>query len=156
MNGARRRVPPVVHVQPVAVCPGTRDKPQPEFWAVPVARAVYLVAGHHRSARAQARTAVLSVSSNAALGGVAAAWWLGLHPKEPRKHLVFTGSHGAHTRSSATAVVRHRRLTDADVTTHADLRVTAAPLTALDASAELGITVPDSAVLSGTVKLADL
>lgn len=86
---------------------------------------------------------------DAALGGVAAAWWLGLHPKEPRKHLVFTGSHGAHSRSSATAVVRHRRLTDADVTTHADLRVTAAALTVLDASAELGIAVLDSALLSG-------
>lgn len=93
---------------------------------------------------------------DAALGGVAAAWWLGLHPKEPRKHLVFTGSHGAHSRSSATAVVRHRRLTDADVTTHADLRVTAAALTVLDASAELGIAVLDSALLSGSVKLADL
>ncbi|MFC9982522.1 DUF559 domain-containing protein [Gordonia sp. NPDC127522] len=47
---------------------------------VAVARGVYLVAGHHRSARAQARIAVLSVGREAVLGGVAAAWWLGLHP----------------------------------------------------------------------------
>ena len=93
---------------------------------VAVARAVYLVAGHHRSARAQARIAVLSVSADAALGGVAAAWWLGLHPTEPRKHLVFTASRGVHGRSSATAVIRHRHLDD--------------------------IALLDSALLSGTVK----
>ena len=123
---------------------------------VAVARAVYLVAGHHRSARAQARIAVLSVGADAALGGLAAAWWLGLHPTEPRKHLVFTASRGAHGRSSATAVIRHRHLDEVDVTTHADLRVTATALTVLDAAAELGIAVLDSALLSGTVKLADL
>ncbi|EON32046.1 hypothetical protein GTC6_14624 [Gordonia terrae C-6] len=114
------------------------------------------MAGHHRSARAQARIAVLSVASDAALGGVAAAWWLGLHPAEPRKHLVLTGARGAHARSSATAVVRHRRLADVDVTTHADLRVTATALTVLDAATELGIAVLDSTLLAGTVKLTDL
>ncbi len=123
---------------------------------VAVARGVYLVAGHHRSARAQARIAVLSVGREAVLGGVAAAWWLGLHPKEPRKHLVFTASRGRHARSSATAVVRHRDLAEVDVTTHDGLRVTTAGLTVLDASADLGVTVIDAALLSGAVKRADL
>ncbi|WP_425269102.1 hypothetical protein [Gordonia lacunae] len=70
------------------------------------------------------------MSADAALGGVAAAWWLGLHPTEPRKHLLFTASRGVHGRSSATAVIRHRHLDD--------------------------IALLDSALLSGTVKLGDL
>ncbi len=123
---------------------------------VPVARAVYLVAGHHRSARAQARIAVMSIGDDAVLGGGAAAWWHGLHSKEPRKHLVLTASRGRHARSSATAVVRHRTLADVDVTTHQGLRVTAPALTVLDASVDFGISILDSSLLTGATKLADL
>ncbi|MBD0861082.1 DUF559 domain-containing protein [Gordonia sp. zg691] len=123
---------------------------------VAVARAVYLVAGHRRSARAQARIAVLSVGPDAVLGGVAAAWWLGLRAKEPAKHLVLTPFRGRHARSSATAVVRHRDLSDADVMIRDDLRVTTAALSVLDASVELGVGILDSALLSGGVTLDDL
>ncbi|KSU52279.1 MULTISPECIES: type IV toxin-antitoxin system AbiEi family antitoxin domain-containing protein [unclassified Gordonia (in: high G+C Gram-positive bacteria)] len=118
-----------------------------------VARGVYLVAGHHRTARAQARIAVLSVHNMAVLGGPAAAWWLGLHDTEPRKHLVYTPTRGSARRSSATAVVRFRRLHDDDITEHQGLRTTSAALTVLDASLDLGISILDSALLSTRVTL---
>ena len=121
-----------------------------------VAPAVYLVSGHHRSARAQARIAVLSIGDDAVLGGIAACWWLGLHPKEPAKHLVFTRRRGRHARSSATAVVRHRDLAVEDVTVVDDLRVTRPALSVLDAAVDLGIGVVDSALLSKALTLADL
>lgn len=124
-------------------------------WTV-VARGVYIVAGHLRSARAQARIAVLSVHSTAVLGGAAAAWWLGFHDKEPRKHLVFTPKRGPHQRSSATAVVRYRVLHDEDVKAHDGLRATSAALTVLDASVELGIAVIDRALLSRRVTVEQL
>ncbi len=48
---------------------------------------VYLVAGRHRSARAQARIAALSVGDHAVLGGAAAVWWLGAPTsRAPRRH----------------------------------------------------------------------
>lgn len=121
-----------------------------------VAPAVYLVSGHHRSARAQARIAVLSVGDDAALGGIAACWWLRLHPREPAEHLVLTRRRGRHARSSATALVRHRDLADEDVTVEDDLRVTRPALSVLDAAVDLGIGVLDSVLLSEDVTLADL
>ncbi len=121
-----------------------------------VAPSVYLVSGHLRSARAQARIAVLSVGEDAVLGGVAACWWHRLHLKEPAKHHVFTGRHGRHARSSATAVVRHRDLADEDVTVVDDLRITTPALSVLDAAGVLGIGVLDSALLSKDLTLADL
>lgn len=121
-----------------------------------VAPAVYLVSGHHRSARAQARIAVLSVGDDAVLGGVAACWWHGLHSKGPAKHQVFSGRRGRHARSSATAVVRHRDLADEDVIVVDDLRVTRPALSFLDAAVDLGIGVLDSVLLSTDVTLADL
>ncbi|MCR8895750.1 DUF559 domain-containing protein [Gordonia sp. GONU] len=122
----------------------------------PVARGVYLVSGHARSARAQARIAVLSVHADAVLGGAAAAWWLGLHNVEPRKHTVFTGTRGQARRSSATAVTRYRQLQNADITEHDGLRVTAPALTVLDASLDLGISVVDSALLTKRVTVEAL
>ncbi|WP_279102407.1 type IV toxin-antitoxin system AbiEi family antitoxin domain-containing protein [Gordonia bronchialis] len=119
-------------------------------WKV-VAPRVYLVAGHARSARAQARIAVLSVHRGAVLGGVAAAWWLGLHTEEPRKHLVFTHTRGRSRRSSATAVPRYRVLKAEDIVVCDGLRTTGEALTVLDASVDLGLTLIDSALLSGRV-----
>lgn len=87
---------------------------------------------------------------------VAAAWWLGFHDKEPRKHLVFTKTRGAHARSSATAVIQYCVLLDQDVVVHDGLRTTSAALTVLDASIELGIAVIDRALLSGRVSVEDL
>ena len=93
-------------------------------WRV-VAPRVYLVAGHARSARAaQARIAVLSVHRGAVLGGVAAAWWLGLHTEEPRKHLVFTHTRGRSRRSSATAVPQYRVLKAEDIVVFDGFRTT--------------------------------
>lgn len=116
-----------------------------------VARGVYLVTGHARAACAQARIAVLSVHADAVLGGAAAAWWLGLHDTEPRKHVVYTGTRGKARRSSATAVVRYRHLHDEDIAVHRGLRTTAPAMTVLDASLELGISVIDSALLTKRV-----
>ena len=121
-----------------------------------VARGVYLVAGHARGPRAQARIAVLSVHRDAVLGGAAAAWWAGLVSEEPRKHLVFTRTRGRARRSSATAVSRYRVLDDADVTEHNGLRTTAVDLTVLEAAVTLGLSVMDSALLSKRVSLPSL
>ncbi|GAC47138.1 hypothetical protein GOACH_03_01550 [Gordonia aichiensis NBRC 108223] len=117
---------------------------------------VYLVAGHARGARAQARIAVLSVHRDAVLGGAAAAWWLGLCPDEPRKHLVFTRTRGRARRSSATAVRRYRVLDDADIVVHEGLRTTSTDLTVLEAAVVLGLSFMDSALLSGRVTLDSL
>ncbi|AZZ81092.1 type IV toxin-antitoxin system AbiEi family antitoxin domain-containing protein [Gordonia alkanivorans] len=121
-----------------------------------VARGVYLVSGHARSARAQARIAVLSVHNDAVLGGAAAAWWLGLHDAEPRKHVVFTKTRGAARRSSATALARYRPLDDADITVHEGLRTTAPSLTVLDASLDIGMSILDSALLTKRVTVEGL
>jgi len=121
-----------------------------------VATGVYLVSGHRRSPRAQARIAVLSVGDDKVLGGVAAAWWLDMVDREPRKHLVYTPTLGRHARSSATVVVCHRELDPSDVVVVDGLNVTARPLTVLDAAAELGIAVIDSALLTGVVTLPEL
>ncbi|MCH5642313.1 type IV toxin-antitoxin system AbiEi family antitoxin domain-containing protein [Gordonia sp. ABSL49_1] len=51
-------------------------------WKV-VARGVYIVAGHLRSARAQARIAVLSVHTQAALGGLPLRGGLGSTTRNP-------------------------------------------------------------------------
>ncbi|MCG7634857.1 type IV toxin-antitoxin system AbiEi family antitoxin domain-containing protein [Gordonia McavH-238-E] len=118
-----------------------------------VARGVYLVAGHPRTARAQARIAVLSVHTAAVLGGAAAAWWLGLHDDEPRKHVVYTPTRGTARRSSATALVGYRPLHAEDITIHQGLPTTAAALTVLDASLDIGISILDSALLTTRVTL---
>lgn len=118
-----------------------------------VARGVYLVAGHPRTARAQTRIAVLSVHTSAVLGGTAAAWWLGLHNDEPRKHLIYTPTRGTARRSSATALVRYRPLHADDITIHHGLPTTAAALTVLDASLDIGIGILDSALLTTRVTL---
>ena len=121
-----------------------------------IARGVFLVSGHLRSDRAQARIAVLSVGAQAVLGGAAAAWWLGIHPARPRRHLVFTGARGQHRRASSTTVVAHRNLQSADVVVHNGLRVTAAALTVLDAAVALGIEVIDRALLMRRVTVEEL
>lgn len=121
-----------------------------------VTRGVYLVTGHARSARAQARIAVLSVHADAVLGGAAAAWWLGLHDAEPRKHIVFTRTRGAARRSSATALTRYRHLHDADITEYQGLRVTEPALTVLDASLDLGMSIIDSTLLTKRVTVEAL
>ena len=75
---------------------------------------------------------------------------------EPRKHLIYTPALGRHSRSSATVVVRHRKLDPCDVIAVDGLNVTARPLTVLDAAADLGIAVIDSALLTGVVTLPEL
>lgn len=117
---------------------------------------VYLVAGHQRSARAQARIAALSVGDDAVLGGEAAAWWLDIVDKPPRKHLVYTATRGRYARASSTTVVRQRHLDPHDISVVDDLPVTAREASVLDAALTLGISVVDSALLRGFVTLPGL
>ncbi|MFT4043406.1 MAG: type IV toxin-antitoxin system AbiEi family antitoxin domain-containing protein [Gordonia sp. (in: high G+C Gram-positive bacteria)] len=119
-------------------------------WIV-VARGVYLVAGHPRSGRAQARIAALSVHRSGVLGGVAAAWWSGIYEHEPHKHLVYTDTRGSHHRSSATAMPRYRVLHADDIVVRDGLRITGTALTVLDASLDVGISVIDAALLTARV-----
>ena len=117
---------------------------------------VYLVAGHHRSARAQARIAALSVGDHAVLGGAAAVWWLGITDDPPSRHLVYSAAHGRHARASSTAHVRQRNLQPCDITVVDGLRVTSREMSVLDAALTLGICVIDAALLRGFVTLSSL
>lgn len=63
---------------------------------------------------------------------------------------------GRHTGKSSTTVVRHRTLDVIDIVEHRQLKVTAKPLTVLDASTQVGISVIDSALLTRAVTLDTL
>ncbi|MGW0453584.1 DUF559 domain-containing protein [Gordonia sputi] len=121
-----------------------------------VARGVFLVAGHFRSDRAQARIAVHSIGPDAVLAGVAAAWWHGIEASPPTKQLVLTGHRGTHTRRSSTAMPRFRRLDDVDVVSKDGLRATSVELSLVDAAIERGIDVLDRGLLTKRVTLQGL
>ncbi|MFT3899714.1 MAG: type IV toxin-antitoxin system AbiEi family antitoxin domain-containing protein [Gordonia sp. (in: high G+C Gram-positive bacteria)] len=122
----------------------------------PVARGVYLAAGHPRGDAAQARLAVHSVGPGAVLGGAAAAWWLGLLDEAPRRHLVLTAHNGEHRRTTSTTRVVHRTLAPSDTTIYRGLALTKPELTVLDASLEVGIGILDRALLRRSVTLPAL
>ncbi len=98
---------------------------------------VYLAAGHPGGQEARIRAAVLWAGDGAVLSGVAAAWWFGLVEQAPHR-ITLTVGRPARRRARAGAVVRHRRLAAEDVTQVRGLRLTALPLTVLEAAVELG------------------
>lgn len=118
-------------------------------------RGVFVVTNRNRDDRMRARIAVYTVGPNAVLAGASAAWWLGLIDRPPYPHVVIAARdrHGAKVRG---ARIWHRDLADDDVVVFRGLRTTARPLTVLDASVDIGVSVMDSALLRKQVTLGEL
>ncbi|GAA1480921.1 type IV toxin-antitoxin system AbiEi family antitoxin domain-containing protein [Gordonia sinesedis] len=122
---------------------------------IAVARGVLRVADRTVDDRIRARIAVAAVGERAVLAGGSAAWWHGLTDRVPSPHLVLAprGRHGA---TIPGVRVWHRDVTDEDVVVRDALRVTAMPLTVLDASVDLGVWVMDAALLRKRVTIPQL
>lgn len=107
----------------------------------PVHPAVYLAEGHRYTREARLRAAVLWAGPGAAASGAWAAWWHGMTRTVP-EWIVVTLPVRSGRRSVPGVRVRRRDLLPVDVETWRGVRVTAAPLTALDAAVELGANGP--------------
>lgn len=118
-------------------------------------RGVYRVANRKLDTRMRARIAVLSAGPGAALCGASAAWWHGLTDKVPSTISVMA-PHGRRGRPVDRARVWHRTVDERDIAVIDGLRVTAVPLTVLDASVDIGVKIMDSALLRKRVALDDL
>lgn len=118
-------------------------------------RGVYRVANRKLDNRMRARIAVLSAGPGAALCGASAAWWHRLTDKAPSTISV-VAPHGRRGRPVDGARVWHRTVDERDITVADGLRVTAVPLTVLDASVDNGVKIMDSALLRKRVALDDL
>ncbi|MDN5749040.1 MAG: endonuclease domain-containing protein [Pseudonocardia sp.] len=98
---------------------------------------VYLAAGHRVDDEVTVRGAVLWGGAGAVLSGVAAAWWLDIAERPPST-VRLTVPRCRNPRDRPGIVVRRRDLDPCDVVEHRGLRVTAHPLTVLDAAVDLG------------------
>lgn len=98
---------------------------------------VYLAAGHRLGDEAAVRAAVLWAGEDAVLTGRAAAWWHGMLDRAPSAVQVAVPPHRT-PRSRPTVDVRRRAPHPDDVTVVRGLRVTAEPLTVLEAAVDLG------------------
>ncbi|PND56376.1 hypothetical protein CRM90_17345 [Mycobacterium sp. ENV421] len=98
---------------------------------------VYFVDDRPFTAAARIRAAVWSRGPRAAASGLAAGWWLGLSA-EPPDLVEITVPRNSHGRAAPGTRVRRRDLAEVDVTEHRGLRVTAPPLTALEAAVRRG------------------
>jgi very-short-patch-repair endonuclease len=97
---------------------------------------VYLVADHDLTAEARLRAAMLWAGPGATVSGLGAAWWHRLWP-DPPAMIDLTVRHGWKRRSQPGVRVRRRDLMPEDRTEVNGVLVTAAPLTVLEAAAEL-------------------
>jgi predicted transcriptional regulator of viral defense system len=96
-------------------------------------KGVYLASSHPLTDEARLRIAVWSYGAHAAASGLAAAWWHGLTRFAPDTVEV-TVPRDSHGRRHEGARPRRRDLADCDVVELRRLRVTALPLTALEAA----------------------
>jgi very-short-patch-repair endonuclease len=96
-------------------------------------KGVYHAASHSYTDEARIRTSVLSYGALAAASGLTAAWWHGLTRFAP-DIVEVTVPRNSHGRKHTATVVRRRDLPKADVVVLRRLRVTALPLTALEAA----------------------
>lgn len=103
----------------------------------PLHPAVYLVAGHRFDDEVRVRSALLWAGLDAVLSGLTAAWWLGLLAASPPRVEVTVGRR-RRLRGRVDVEVRRRDVPEYDLAVHRGLRVTAPPLTALEAAAALG------------------
>jgi very-short-patch-repair endonuclease len=100
---------------------------------------VYLVTGHPVDPEAAVRAAVLWAGAEAVLSGVAAAWWHGMLDTPPATITLSTGSARRIRARPGVTVCRRRVAAAADLAELRGLRLTARPLTVLDAAVELGV-----------------
>ena len=98
---------------------------------------VYLAAGHRVDDEVRVRAALLWGGAGAVLCGGAAAWWLGIAERAPAT-VRLTVQRSRNPRERPGIAVRRRDLDPCDVVEHRGLRVTARPVTVLDAAVELG------------------
>ena len=95
---------------------------------------VYFADDRPFTAAARIRAAVWARGDHAAASGLSAAWWLGLMGAPPSVVEV-TVPRNSHGRAAPGCRVRRRDLDRRDVVEHRGLRVTALPLTVLEAAA---------------------
>ena len=109
--------------------------------------AVYLVGGHRLTDEAWVRAAWLWAGEEATVSGAAAAYWHGMLDRAPLE-IELTVGRRCKPRARPGIRVRRRDLLSADVVTARDLRLTAAPLTALETASTLtdGSTFLDRAL----------
>jgi very-short-patch-repair endonuclease len=117
---------------------------------------VYFVDDRPFTDAARIRVAVWSYGDLAAASGLAAAWWLGLTKFAP-DIVEVTVPRNSHGRSRDGCRVRRRDLDTSDVVIHRRIRVTALPMTVLEAAIKRGggAKLMDSA-LQNHVGLTDL
>lgn len=117
---------------------------------------VYFADDRPFSAAARIRSAVWSRGPSAAASGLAAAWWLQLMTTAP-EIVEITVPRNSHGRAACGTRLRRRDLADIDIVEHRFLRVTALPLTVIEAAvcAGSGATIMDAA-LQRRVELATL
>ncbi|WP_319437027.1 type IV toxin-antitoxin system AbiEi family antitoxin domain-containing protein [Mycobacterium sp. RTGN5] len=98
---------------------------------------VYFVADREFTHSARVRAAVWSYGHSACASGLAAAWWLELTRFAPDVVEV-TVPRDSHGRCHDGSRVRRRNLSDLDIVERRGLRVTALPLTAIEAAVRRG------------------
>ncbi|KXW75831.1 DUF559 domain-containing protein [Mycolicibacterium phlei] len=121
------------------------------------ARGVYFVNDRPFSDAARIRVAVWSLGPNAAASGLAAAWWHNLTRFAPDPVEV-TMPRNASGRAIAGVRLRRRNLADVDVVERNGLRVTAIPLTVIEAATRTrdGAKILDRALQRDVVALGEL
>jgi very-short-patch-repair endonuclease len=120
------------------------------------ARGVYFVDDRPFTDAARVRAGVWSYGARAAASGLAAAYWLGMTRFAP-EIVEVTVPRNSSGRKRAGSRVRRRDLAEADIVERRGLRVTALPLTVVEAAVRErgGVKLMDSA-LQGDVTLRDL
>jgi hypothetical protein len=104
---------------------------------------------------ARIRAAVWAYGNRATASSIAAAWWHGLTAEAPDDvEVTVPRSGSSHFRVGSS--VRRRDLAAVDVVVHQHLRVTALPLTVLEAAATLGGTAIMDVALQHHVTLDEL
>ncbi|MDS1115977.1 type IV toxin-antitoxin system AbiEi family antitoxin domain-containing protein [Gordonia westfalica] len=112
---------------------------------VRVAPGIYRLADHPATNRTRTRIATLSVSRDAVLSGLAAAWWHGVATKRPVVVTVTGPKSWKGSTVQGRKVIR-RTLDAEDVVVHKGLRVTALPLSVLEGAVEGNMDVLDRAL----------
>jgi very-short-patch-repair endonuclease len=103
----------------------------------PLHPGVYLAAGHRADDEVKVRAAVLWAGTGGVLSGTAAAWWYGMLDQAPPSITITVGRR-RHPRARPCVTLRRRDLDAEDLAERRGLRVTARPLTVLEAAVELG------------------
>ncbi|MGJ0117780.1 DUF559 domain-containing protein [Williamsia sp. MIQD14] len=120
-----------------------------------VGNGVYFATDRAMSHRARVRIACARVGSRAVLSGPSAAWWHQLEPRPPET-ITVTAPRSRHSGRISGVSVLLRDLHGVDIIERAGLKVTAIPLTVLDAAGVAGSKILDAALLRGRVSLEQL